>query len=121
MLSPNSNPEPRKPAPCPEMSATANPASMVTSLKVPKLNLGRIVITSNALSVLAMDEVNAALRRHQAGDWGNVCAEDWKSNDRSCRDLGMVLSVYESAKGIRFYVITDPDHEISTVLLPEDY
>jgi len=33
----------------------------------------------------------------------------------------MVLSAYESATGMKFWVITDPGHEVTTILLPEDY
>jgi hypothetical protein len=91
------------------------------AIRKPKLALGRIVITSNAYAQQTSDDVNAALRRHSFGDWGVVCAEDWKTNDHRCRDQGMVLSAYESANGTKFRVISDPGHEVTTVLLPEDY
>lgn len=101
---------------------TAPSASlMIVSLKQPKLNLGRIVVTSNADSSLTREDVIAALRRHLFGDWGTLCVEDWKTNDQRARDQGMVLSAYESANGTKFYVITDPGHEVTTVLMPEDY
>ena len=93
----------------------------IVSARQPKLNLGRIVITSNADSSLTREDVIAALRRHAFGDWGTVCAEDWKTNDQRARDQGMVLSAYESANGTKFWVITDPGHEVTTLLLPEDY
>ena len=87
----------------------------------PKFNLGQIVITSNAHAVLTPEDVSTALKRHSDCDWGELCAEDRAVNERGVRGQGMILSVYQSAKGIKFYVITDPGHEVTTLLLPEDY
>jgi len=86
-----------------------------------KFDLGQTVITANAQSVLTPEEVNAALMRHARCDWGEVCAEDRKVNERGVLEQGMILSAYQSAKGVKFWVITDPGHEVTTVLLPEDY
>ena len=84
-------------------------------------NLGQLVITANAQGVLAPEEVSSALARHSRGDWGDVCAEDRQTNDRGVVEQGMILSAYQSAKGIKFWVITDPGHDVTTFLLPEDY
>ena len=121
MPSPDSNPERAKATPPADQNKTSSPALTVVFLRQPKLNLGQIVITSNAHDVLTADDVSLALRRHGAGDWGAVCAEDWKTNDQRCREKGMVLSAYKSAKGTAFWVISDPGHEVTTVLLPDDY
>jgi hypothetical protein len=87
----------------------------------PKFPLGRTVITRNALSVLTHEEVLAALSRHAAGDWGDLDAEDRAANERALFDGSRLVSVYRSAAGVKFYVITEHDRSISTVLLPEDY
>jgi hypothetical protein len=121
MPTPDSNPERAKVTPPANQNKTSSPALTVVFLRQPKLNLGQIVITSNADSVLTSEDVSAALRRHAFGDWGMVCAEDWRTNDQRCREKGMVLSSYDSAKGTRFWVISDPGHEVTTLLLPEDY
>ena len=86
-----------------------------------KFNLGRMVITSNAESVLTPEDVSTALTRHSQCDWGDVCAEDRQANERGVIQQNMILSAYQSAKGVKFWVITDPGHEVTTVLLPEDY
>ena len=80
-----------------------------------------MVITANAQSELTPEDVSTALRRHSHCDWGDVCAEDAKVNERRVVEQGLILSVYQSAKGLKFWVITDPGHEVTTVLLPEDY
>jgi hypothetical protein len=94
---------------------------LVLAVPPPRFNLGRMVITSNAQAVLTPDEAHQALWRHSRGDWGNVCPEDALTNERGVRDQGMILSSYESVQGATFWVITDPGHEVTTVLLPEDY
>jgi len=86
-----------------------------------RFNLGQLVFTANAQGVLAPEEVSSALARHSRGDWGDVCAEDRQTNDRGVVEQGMILSAYQSAKGIKFWVITDPGHDVTTFLLPEDY
>ena len=123
MLSPDLKRESQTKATSSTASRCGAPSVSLTivSLRRPKLNLGRIVITSNAHAILSADDVRSALRRHQSGDWGDVSAEDWKTNEQSVRDQGMVLSAYESSSGRKFWVISDPGHEVTTVLLPEDY
>jgi len=86
MLNPELEPEPAKSTPTEGLNKTPLPALTIVCLRQPKLNLGRIVITSNADAVLSSDDVNAALRRHSFRDWGVVCAEDWNTNDHRCRD-----------------------------------
>ena len=80
-----------------------------------------MVITANAQAALTPEDVSTALRRHSHCDWGDVCADDAKVNERGVVEQGMILSAYQSDKDAKFWVITDPCHEITTVLLPEDY
>jgi hypothetical protein len=115
---------PRQPSqtpPSPE--ATPRAPDELTLLVVPlrKFSMGQMVITSNAQAVLTPEDVSMAFVRHSRGDWGDVCAEDRQMNERGVLDQGMILSAYHSAKGGKFWVITDPGHEVTTVLLPEDY
>ena len=82
--------------------------------------LGQVVITRNALEVLSKDAVYAALARHQAGDWGDVCDEDRGLNDEALKDGSRILSVYKDGE-TKFWIITEADRSATTVLLPEDY
>lgn len=84
-------------------------------------SLGRTVITRNAAETIDPDDVSAALMRHTAKDWGDLCAEDWESNDRAVRGGGRILSAYKDRNGVKFWIITDAGHEVTTILLPEDY
>jgi hypothetical protein len=83
--------------------------------------LGQIVATPNALSQLANDDIQAALRRHATGDWGDCNAGDWQENELSLREGFRLFSVYHSVAGAKFWVITEADRSATTVLMPEDY
>jgi hypothetical protein len=82
--------------------------------------LGQVVITRNALDTLPSDAVQAALRRHANGDWGDVCDEDRGLNDEALKDGSRILSVFHAGK-TKFWIITEADRSATTVLLPEDY
>ncbi|WP_339612651.1 hypothetical protein [uncultured Rubinisphaera sp.] len=82
---------------------------------------GQIVITPNALSQLSPTEVLVALKRHLTGDWGDCCPEDRQANDQALQLGGRVFSVYHSEDQKKFWIITESDHSLTTVLMPDDY
>ena len=86
-----------------------------------KFQLGRTVITRNALERLTNNDVQTAVARHGAGDWGEVCPEDRQENELSLHKGFRLLSVYQSKAGEKFWVITEADRSVTTILLPEDY
>ena len=83
--------------------------------------LGWIGATPNAQQVIPPDEVARALARHAACDWGDLDPEDWQENERALREGSRLFSVYHTAGGVKFWVITEADRSATTVLLPEDY
>ncbi len=85
-----------------------------------EFSLGAIVMTPS-VAVIGPDDMKAALARHAAGDWGDVCASDRKANDRAVKNGNRVLSTYRSDSGIVFWIVTESDRSATTVLLPEDY
>jgi hypothetical protein len=87
----------------------------------PKFQLGSVYITQAAAAVLSAADVGEALQRHQRGDWGDLDAHDIRENQCSLEQGERLLSVYRSANGTKFYVITEADRSATTVLLPEDY
>ena len=82
---------------------------------------GRIVATPNALANLTAEDIALALSRHLSGDWGDVTPHDGKENEFSLTHELRLFSIYTSAAGVRFYVITEADRSATTILLPEDY
>ncbi len=87
----------------------------------PKFPLGQTVVTSNALNRISHDEILNALSRHVRGDWGTLDAEDFKSNERALQSGGRLFSAYHSVQKIKFWIITECDRSVTTILLPEDY
>jgi len=82
---------------------------------------GQIVATRGALSVLSREDVVKALRRHLSGDWGDLSTEDKQENDFAVNNELRILSSYTSKKGVKFWIITEADRSVTTVLLPEEY
>ena len=83
--------------------------------------LGRIVATANAVRTLDPRSIMAAMRRHISGDWGELDAHDRAANETALKHSDRLLSVYRDSAGTRFYIITEADRSVTTVLLPEDY
>jgi hypothetical protein len=82
--------------------------------------LGQVAVTANASVRLTTEEVLTALRRHASGDWGDLCPEDTLANDSAVQQGCRLLSAYGQGS-CRFWVITEADRSVTTVLLPEDY
>jgi hypothetical protein len=82
--------------------------------------LGQVVITANASLRLSTEEVMTALHRHACGDWGDLCPEDTLANEEALRDGDRLLSAYGQGEQ-RFWIITEADRSVTTVLLPDDY
>ena len=86
-----------------------------------KFPFGRIVATPNALTQIPNEEILAALRRHLQGDWGTLDAEDKNANERALKHRGRLFSAYQSSRNEKFWIITEADRSVTTILLPEDY
>lgn len=86
----------------------------------PKLDLGSTVVTPAAQKALNADDVQASLARHIRGDWGDTHPQDALENDLALAKGGRLLSVYHDRKRTKFWVITEADRALTTVLLPDD-
>ena len=91
--------------------------------KEPLFPLGRVVATPGAIA--ALDEAEQSpqefLDRHVTGDWGLVPEEDKKENDWSVENDARILSSYLTSKGVKFWIITEHDRSVTTLLLPLEY
>jgi hypothetical protein len=83
--------------------------------------LGMCVITANAMSHLQGEDIQRSLVRHSLGDWGEVCDEDRRENERALKAGLRLFSIYRDCNKRKFYIITESDRAVTTVLLPEDY
>ncbi len=87
----------------------------------PRFSPGMILATRNALQRLPQYEMQRALARHLAGDWGDCCPADAEANDAALLNGDRLLSVYHTADQIKFWIITVADRSATNILLPEDY
>jgi hypothetical protein len=82
---------------------------------------GRVVRTQGVIAEVPEDEALKGLLRHISGDWGDLDEQDWKVND-TARTCGFrLLSRYVSPSGTAFWIITEHDRSVTTILLPEEY
>ena len=84
---------------------------------------GRTLATPGALAALQETGADPAalLRRHCAGDWGEVSPEDARENDFSLGRELRLLSRYTLPDGTAVWVITEADRSATTILLPDEY
>ena len=93
----------------------------------PKFRLGKTVITPGAISTMAQSGISpeTLLRKHQGGNWGDLCQEDAELNDDAISNgdpekQGRVLSSYNVGAD-KIWVITEWDRSVTTLLLPREY
>lgn len=86
-----------------------------------KFPLGQIVATANAINQVTPPAFLEALARHHSGDWGTLSEEDWQANEAALKDGARLLSAYHTTSGVKFWIITEADRSVTTILLPEDY
>ena len=86
-----------------------------------KFCLGKLFITPGAMRKLSPMEVLEGIRRHARGDWGEVGEDDWEENELSLREGFRLISSYRGGTDTKFWVITEHDRSVTTVLLPEEY
>src|SRR5438309_896327 len=60
---------------------------LMITISQPRFPLGQVAITANAAQHLDTIPVHEALRRHAAGDWGDICPEDACENLAALVDL----------------------------------
>ena len=84
-------------------------------------DLGRLVITKGAETVVTPHEAAAMIRRHLTGDWGDLCAEDRETNRRAIGTAGFVMSAYRASCGLTVWIITEQGVGVTTILMPDEY
>lgn len=93
-------------------------------VEVPKalFGMGQIVVTPGASESLAIIDRHPVqlLSLHVTGNWGSLPEEDIKENEFSLKNGFRLFSAYD-IDDARFYVITEWDRSVTTVLLPMEY
>ena len=94
---------------------------------MPRFQLGRVVVTPGTKDI-EHDLLRACLRRHAAGDWGEVSAHDRRENEVGLTREARLWSVYAidperpvDADDNTLWVITEADRSFTTIMLPDEY
>ena len=86
---------------------------------------GQIVMTAAISHLVEIGQLNPTtyLKRHLVGDWGNLCDEDWNTNQQALKHGDRLFSSYDVDAGdeSRIWIITEADRSSTTLLLPSDY
>lgn len=83
--------------------------------------LGRILITPAVEECIDRPDLDKALGRHARGDWGDLSPDDCRQNELALREGSRLFSAYSDRRDTRFWIITEADRSVTTVLLPDDY
>lgn len=86
-----------------------------------KVITGRLYALPGVLAAVPLEALLEALRRHQSGDWGEICDEDKRANNRALHSGERLLSAYRAKDGMKFWIITEADRSVTTFLLPSEY
>jgi hypothetical protein len=88
-----------------------------------KFQPGQIVATPGALEAFRVSGESPLtfLKRHMAGDWGDVDEHDHRENELSLLHGWRLLSAYTLRTGVKFWIITEADRSVTTFLLPDEY
>jgi|SRR5690606_41964899 len=84
---------------------------------------GDIVMTQGVSALIQRGEVNPSpyLQRHLAGDWGDLCDEDRRTNDDALEQGDRLFSSYQVTPALTIWIITDWHRSVTTLLLPDEY
>ena len=89
-----------------------------------RFDMGQIVVTVGADITLAEIERHPVqlLARHVSGDWGDLVEQDKEENEKALNpDHPTRLFSAYNIDDARFYVITEWNRSVTTILLPEEY
>lgn len=86
-----------------------------------KFPLGHVVATPTALKLLTSREISEGLKRHANCDWGDAISdESAECNAEALGNGDRVMSAFGQGRK-RFWIITEADRSVTTILIPEDY
>ena len=85
--------------------------------------LGQISVTEGADHALREtgETPEVFLRRHQAGDWGDVSEETRRKNEEALKDGARLESVYHTSGGEKILVVTEADRALTSIMVPDEF
>lgn len=91
---------------------------------MPLFEIGQVVITPAVLEAAERNQtgIGVYLEKHCSGDWGTVDKADADANDYAVsKGDRRIMSAYKLPDETAIWIITEWDHSVTTILLPEEY
>lgn len=94
-----------------------------TAAITPRFDFGSLVFSVEVDALTRQGQLDPMryLQRHLRGDWGNVCAEEWRRNDAAVAAGSLLLSSYRVNAELTLCIFTDEGRRLTTVFLPGEY
>jgi hypothetical protein len=91
-----------------------------------RFEFGVLVLTAGVNAKVAEDIEFAkfvwdSIKRHGAGDWGDMGEQDKAENEFAIGKYLRIFSAYEQSPLPRIWVITEADRSATTLLFPNEY
>lgn len=125
---------------------TTSDSTPVSNASTARFALGQLYYTPGAQDVLQRYQINPfdLVKRHVAGDWGEMCAEDVETNEEALSSGARLMSSYtlsspsgdnageneldanhqsddKTLETVKVWLITEADRSVTTILLPDEY
>ena len=99
---------------------TPVPETISASPENVKFELGRLVATPGVIDAIGVERTTPYIVMHMTGHWGDLDEQDQRTNDWSVKNGARILSQYYW-EGEKFWIITERDRSVTTLLLPDEY
>ncbi|WP_431819410.1 hypothetical protein [Burkholderia sp. F1] len=102
----------------------AHQVRLITTVPPAHFSPGQIAVTSGVDSLTQQGRLDpvSLLRRHLAGDWGDLDDSDLRQNEAALSSgEDRLFSSYQVAPDLTIWIITEWDRSVTTLLLPSEY
>lgn len=89
-------------------------------LMEPRFPLGEVYASAGVATRLVEEDLHRIIHRHHCGDWGDLGDGDKQANEEALQSDERILSRYDLECG-SFYIITEADRSMTTVMGVEEY
>ena len=86
-----------------------------------KVALGQVLISRRVVRRIPIEDIFEALRRHSLADWGDLDDDDRIYNDFALEHGERITSAYHAKDSTTFWVFTEWNRSLTTIMLPEEY
>jgi hypothetical protein len=90
----------------------------------PRFKPGQVIMTIGIAERVRQGLLDPVpfLRRHLDGDWGDLSDNERRQNDAALKSgEDRLFSSYQATPDLKFWIITEWDRSVTTLMLPSEY